>query len=116
MPSSKSTLKAQLIAQAEAAIEELLKARPAPDTATLTQIEEVVLKASQQFRQTVTAALLAERNADVSPSRLACPKCGGVAKAKGKRKRRVVTRTGEVTVRREYYYCGACHAGFFPPG
>lgn len=116
MPSSKSTLKAQLVAQAEAAIEELLSARPAPETATLTQIEEVVLKASQQFRQTLTATLLAESSAAVGPSRLPCPTCGGPARAKGKRKRRVVTRTGEVNVRREYYYCRACQGGFFPPG
>jgi uncharacterized protein with PIN domain len=115
MPTSKSTLKTQLVAQAEAAIEALLKSRPAPETATLTQIEEVVLKASHDFRQTLTAALLAESSARVSPSQFACPKCGGRAPAKGKRKRRVMTRTGEVSVQREYYYCRACHAGFFPP-
>ncbi len=116
MPASNSTLKAQLIAHAEAAIVELLHSRPVPDTATLAQIEELVLKASQQFRQTVTATLLAESSARVSPSQLPCPTCGGAAKTKGKRSRRVVTRTGEVMVRREYYYCQACRAGFFPPG
>lgn len=116
MPPSPSTLKAQLLAQAEAVIEALLKDRPAPDTATLTQIEEVVLRASHQFRQQLTTTLLTESGAGVSPSRLPCPTCGRPVPAKGKRKRRVVTRTGEVTVEREYYHCRACHAGFFPPG
>jgi uncharacterized protein with PIN domain len=116
MPPPNVTLKAQLMAQAEAAIEELLTSRPTPNTATLTQIEDVVLKASQQFQERLTTALLAESSAGVSPSWLPCPMCGGSAKTKGKRKRRVVTRTGEVSVRREYYYCRACRAGFFPPG
>jgi uncharacterized protein with PIN domain len=116
MPPSKATLKAQLLAQAEAVIEELLRERPAPEAATLTQIEEVVLKASQQLRQQMTATLLAECSARVHPSRLACPGCGQPAPAKGKRARRVVMRTGEVRVKREYYHCRACQAGFFPPG
>jgi hypothetical protein len=102
------------MAQVEAAIDELLTQRPAPCTATLTQIEDVVLKASQAFQERLTTALLAESSAVVGPQPVACPTSGGPAQAKGKRRRRVVTRTGEVSVRREYYYCRACRAGFFP--
>ena len=115
MPPPNTTLKAHLLAQAEAAIDELLNHRPAPSTAMLTEIEDVVLQASQQFQARLTTALLAESSRAVQASRVACPKCGKLAPAKGKRRGRVVTRTGEVWVRREYYYCRACHAGFFPP-
>jgi uncharacterized protein with PIN domain len=45
-----------------------------------------------------------------------CPGCGGGVENKGKKKRQVLHREGEVQVERDYYYCPACRQGFFPSG
>jgi uncharacterized protein with PIN domain len=116
MPTPKATLKARLLAQAEAAIEELLRQKKPPESATLADIEGVVMQARQQIEQALTTELLAESGQALPATWPVCPNCGQRLKAKGKRKRRVVTVTGEVTVKREYYHCRACRRGLFPPG
>jgi NADH pyrophosphatase NudC (nudix superfamily) len=115
MPDQNAELKARLKAEAEAAIEQLLAKRKAPGEASLADIEQVVRAASQQWEQALTAELLAESAAEL-PAWPACPQCGQKMKNKGKRKRRVVTETGEVEIERHYYHCAACEQGFFPPG
>jgi NADH pyrophosphatase NudC (nudix superfamily) len=115
MPKPNAELKARLQAEAEAAIEELLANRKAPAEASLADIEQVVRTASLNFEQALTAALLAESAAEL-PAWPACPQCGQRLKNKGKRRRRVVTETGEVEIERHYYHCAACGQGLFPPG
>ncbi len=115
MPDQNAELKARLKAEAEAAIEQLLASRKAPGEASLADIERVVRAASQQWEQALTAELLAESAAEL-PAWPTCPQCGQKMKNKGKRRRRVVTETGEVDIERHYYHCAACGQGFFPPG
>jgi len=108
-------LKARLKAEADAAIEELLAKRKAPAEASLADIERVVRAASLKFEEALTTELLAESAAEL-PAWPTCPQCGQKMKNKGKRRRRVVTETGEVELERHYYYCAACGRGLFPPG
>lgn len=115
MSDQQAELKTRLKAEAEAAIEELLAKRKAPAGASLADIEQVVRAASLQFEQALTAELLAESAAEL-PTWPTCPQCEQKMKNKGKRRRRVVTETGEVEIERHYYYCAACRQGFFPPG
>jgi NADH pyrophosphatase NudC (nudix superfamily) len=115
MPDQNAELKARLKVEAEAAIEQLLANRKAPAEASLADIERVVRAASQQMEQALTAELLAESAAEL-PAWPTCPQCGQKMKNKGKRRRRVVTETGEVEIERHYYHCAACGQGFFPPG
>jgi NADH pyrophosphatase NudC (nudix superfamily) len=115
MPDPNAELKVRLKVEAEAAIEELLAKRKAPAEASLADIEQVVRTASQKFEQALTAELLAESAAEL-PAWPTCPQCGQKMKNKGKRRRRVVTETGEVEIERHYYHCAACGQGFFPPG
>lgn len=116
MPPSHSKLKARLLAHAEQAIDKLLAAKPAPETATLAEIEQVVLEAEHAIAQRLTAELLAENGAVPCATWPTCPRCGRRLQAKGKRKRRVVTVTGEAEVHRDYYHCRHCRQGIFPPG
>ncbi len=116
MPTPNATLKARLLAHAEAAIDELLAQRPAPATATLSEIEQVVLKAGQAVQQRVTQELLSESSAEPALAWPTCPTCGRRLQMKGQRKRRVATVTGEVRVARDYYHCRSCRRGVFPPG
>jgi hypothetical protein len=115
MPARHAELKARLKAEADAAIEELLAKRKAPAEASLADIEQVVRAASLKFEEALTNELLAESAAEL-PAWPTCPQCGQKMKNKGKRRRRVVTETGEVELERHYYYCAACGRGLFPPG
>ena len=115
MSRSAAELKTRLMAKAEATIETLLAKRQSPGEASLADIEQVVLAAQDEFGQTLTAELVAESAAEL-PAWPRCPQCGGKMQAKGKRRRRVVTETGEVELERGYYHCAACGQGIFPPG
>lgn len=115
MPNRDAELKARLMAKAEAAVERLLAERKAPAEASLADIEQVVLTTGQQWAQGLTAELLAESAAEL-PAWPTCPQCGQKMKAKGQRRRRVVTETGELELERAYYHCAACGQGIFPPG
>lgn len=110
-----AALKARMQAEANAAIDELLARRKAPAEASLADIEQVVRAAGLKFEQALTAELLTESAAEL-PAWPICPHCGGKMKNKGKRRRRVVTETGEVELERHYYHCAACGQGVFPPG
>ena len=116
MPNSRETLKAQLLAQAEAAIDELLAKKKAPAVASLADIEHVVRQAGETIQEAITTALLQESGAELTAQWPTCPTCGQRLLAKGQRSRRVVTETGEVEVTRAYYYCRHCQKGIFPPG
>jgi uncharacterized protein with PIN domain len=104
------------MAKAEAVIEELLAKRTAGQEASLQEIEQAVLGTGQAWEQAVTAELVAESGQALPETWPRCPDCGQRLKAKGKRNRRLVTQTGEVSVVRAYYHCAACGKGLFPPG
>jgi len=116
MPNPKAALRARLLAHAEAAIDELLKQTPPADRISLSEIEQVVLKAGQTLGQQFTAELTAESGQTLRHERPTCPQCGRRLETKGKHRRRVAAVTGEVELARDYYYCRHCRQGIFPPG
>jgi uncharacterized protein with PIN domain len=116
MPYTDPDLKTQMLAQAEAAIATLLANRKPAAEADLRDIEQLVLKAGQQFTQGLTAALVAESGQALEAEWPHCPECGHRLRAKGHQARQIVTEVGEVTLERAYYHCAACKTGVFPPG
>ena len=116
MARSREELKAKLMAKAEVVIDELLARRKDPREASLSDIEQAVLVAGQRLEQALTEELVRESAGQEEEAWPTCPGCGGRMKAKGKRRKRLVTERGEVELEREYYYCAACRRGIFPPG
>ncbi len=110
---NKETLKVQLMAQAEAAIDELLAARKGENT--LSEIENLVEAAGQTIQRQLTDTLLRLESQPSGPGPV-CEQCGLEMHYKGQKQRQVVTKTGEVEVERAYYYCNGCQRGYFPPG
>jgi uncharacterized protein with PIN domain len=84
------------------------------ESLTLGEIERLVEKAGRAITRELTAALVEEEAKRVEAP--GCPECGGKMRYKGKKKRDVVSKTGELQVNRDYYYCEACRTGLFPPG
>lgn len=106
-------LKAQMMAQAEAAIEALLAERAKKGALDLSDIEHLAREAGQRVMQDLTVDLADAEAAQEEDTK--CPECGRDLHYKGKRERTLVAETGEVRLERGYYYCPTCRKGIFPP-
>jgi len=80
----------------------------------LSEIEDIALKVRARIGKEVTQALVAKQ-APVGVPGPVCEECGQEMHYKGQKKRQVVSRSGEVTWERAYYYCERCRRGLFPP-
>ncbi len=110
----KSELKAEMMAAAEEAINELLAEAEKKEEIRLSDIERLVRSTGEAVMARLTAKLVeAEGQQAVSAI---CPECGQKMRYKGRKGRDLITETGEVWLERAYYYCPACRQGIFPPG
>lgn len=108
--------KTELMAEAERLIDEALAWDERTASPTLTEIEDVVLRLRKQFGQRV-ASVLIERQEQCRPvPGPRCGQCGEEMQYKDKKENEVVSRIGELVLRRGYYYCSHCQCGLFPPG
>jgi len=106
-------LKAQMMAQAEAAIEALLAEREKKGELDLSDIEQLAREAGQRVMEELTVDLAKAEAATEEETK--CPECGQELLYKGESARTLVTETGEVRLERGYYYCPTCRKGVFPP-
>ena len=113
MSKTRADIKAKLLAQYESILDDVLSQDEA--SVTLTQIEELALRARAEIGRQVTAALL-EAAKGQTRGGLRCTGCGQTLRNKGEKHRYLRTRSGDVEVERTYYYCSKCQAGLFPPG
>lgn len=113
MPNRKEELKAKLLKAYEAQLDEQLS--ELDEELSLTEIEDVALDLRAQVGTGITQALVEQQGKRLRPDEI-CPTCGNRMRNKGRKRRRVMTRSGEVEIERTYYYCETCQTGHFPPG
>ncbi len=94
------------------AVLEWSKAHPG---STLRELEERVHRAVEQLRAELMETAVAQQGVGSVLEEERCT-CGGRWVLQGYRERWVTTREGAIRVRRAYYTCEHCGAGFFPPG
>ena len=109
-------LRARMMAEAEAAIDQMIASKRQPDEITLTEIEDLVRAAGQEVQARWTAELVRVSSQGQEVPGPTCSGCGQEMRYRGQKDRRVMTDTGEVQLRRGYYYCETCKRGSFPPG
>ena len=116
MKRTRAELAAALLAEAKAAIDELLDWHEQTAEPDLTQIEDLVLKLRKQLGQRMTELVIEDQKAVRPVPGPACPECGQEMHYKDMKRTTIGTRSGEVALERAYYYCEECRSGLFPPG
>ena len=113
MPNDHEELEKQLRAKADEAIRKLLAKLPDKSKLTMTDIENLVGEMGHEVTQGATEAITQREQAE--PAEMICEACQVRMEKRGKRKKRVVTKRGEIELERQYYVCPDCNAGVFPP-
>ncbi len=115
MSQSKAVLKARMMREMEALIDQMLAAKKPADQIMLSEIVQAAIEIGNQFREVVAEELANDSQLETSviPH---CPRCGEQMTFKGYRKRQVETEAGGMELKRAYYTCAGCRQGIFPPG
>ena len=116
MPTSREEMKAKLMREAEAVIDELLDWHEATDQPNLGQVERKVLELRQRLSEQMSEVVIENQEAVRPVPGPACAGCGAEMRYKGMKENRVQSWVGELKLERGYYYCDQCRAGLFPPG
>ena len=112
----KTTMKAELMKEAEAVIDDLLDWHETTERPNLSQVEEKVLELRQRLSEEMAVTVI-EHQAAVRPvpgPRCGC--CGQEMRYKGMKEKTVTSWVGALRLERGYYYCDRCRTGLFPPG
>jgi hypothetical protein len=111
----KKTLKAHLLAEYALQLDGVLEQIEDDQRLNLNEIEEMALKVRQEVGQTLTQTLAGEESGQQAVE-VVCRECQQVMRYKGRKRKWLKTRSGDVQIERPYYYCEQCHKGYFPPG
>lgn len=114
MPQNTQELKERMMAEAEEIIDNLLAGAREKENLKLSDIERLVRAAGERVTKQFTQGLIEAETREEESN--ICPDCRQKMRYKGQKARNLVTETGEVRLKREYYYCPVCRKGIFPPG
>jgi hypothetical protein len=113
MKTKRQSLKERLLQQYAEQLDELFETVDPTSELDLTEIEDSALAIRQRTGEDITQALTEAQAESPQPDEM-CPHCGQKMRYKGKKPKQISTRSGEVVVKRPYYYCETCQKGVFP--
>jgi uncharacterized protein with PIN domain len=115
MKKRRAQIEAELEKKAKEVIKELMDWDESHAEPDLTQIEDIVLELREKLGKEFAASLVNNQE-KVEPAVERCKRCGQEMRNKGRKRKVVGSRVGEIDLERGYYYCPECGAGIFPPG
>lgn len=115
MRKDKQAIKVRLLAKFEQQLDEVLARLDEKAALDLDEIEEIALKTRAEMGQELTQAL-AETQTRAPIHSPVCPQCQQAMPYKGRKRKLIRTLSGEIEIKRPYYYCKGCRKGLFPPG
>ncbi len=115
MKSSRVARKERLMEMAEAEIEKLLDWMEATNAPDLASIEKVVVQMRKRMGERLSAEVIDAQEAVRLVPGPECPKCKQEMHYKGMKRKEITSLSGEIELKRGYYYCDHCRNGLFPP-
>ena len=115
MRKDKQALKVRLLAKFEQQLDKVLARLDEDAAIELDEIEAIALKTRAEVGQELTQ-VLAETQTRAPSHRPVCPQCQQEVGYKGQKRKLIRTLSGEIEIKRPYYYCNRCRKGLFPPG
>jgi len=115
MKKGREERKKELEGKAQEMIERLMAWEETHQEPNLTQMEDIVLELRGELGQAMLSSMLSNQE-KVAPVSERCSTCGAELRGKGKRRKVLESRVGEIAVERGYYTCPECGTGLFPPG
>jgi hypothetical protein len=116
MEQRRAQKRAALLREIENWVDELLDWEEATPSPSLSQIEDEILLLRKRIGQQAAQLLLAEQERNSPVPEPECPKCGRGTRFKGRKAVQVESLIGSLSLKRGYYWCEECRAGFFPSG
>ena len=110
---NRDELEKQLQVKAEEAIRTMLEALPNKADLTMDDMEALIGKMGQDIMREAIQGV--SQHEQEEPSQVVCQTCQVAMQKRGRRKKRVVTKRGEIELTRQYYVCPQCGHGVFPP-
>lgn len=115
MRKDKQAVKVRLLAKFEQQLDEVLARLDEDAALDLDEIEEIALKTGAEVGRELTQAL-AQTQSRAPINSPICPQCQQEMRYKGQKSKIIRSLSGEIEIKRPYYWCNRCGKGLFPPG
>jgi hypothetical protein len=115
MKKTREQMEKELEGKAKEVIKRLMDWNETHNEPDLTQIEDIVLELREELGKEFACSLISSQGKK-EPVVERCGTCGREMRNKGRKRKVVESRIGEIVLERGYCYCTECGAGIFPPG